>query len=150
MIVLVGVITAPTVTAAGALFGAWLGRKGTLLQAGAAGQTAAATATASVTADWKAHVDSVKDTFQVYTNSMLEDRKLLLTRLGAVELRASAAEGRLDAAEERATVSEERAVKAENLYRVAVRYMRELVAWAKDLTPLGDMPEPPAELRDDL
>lgn len=150
MVVLIAALGTPAVTGISAVFGAWLGRRSTLKQADAAGQTAAATATATVTADWKAHVDSVRETFQVYTDSMMDDRRLLVERLAAVEHRAGAAERRLDAAEERATVSEKRAVKAEWLYRLAVSYMRELVSWAKNLSQVEEIPEPPFELRADL
>lgn len=150
MLVLIGAIAVPLSGVASALGGAWLGRRGTLQQADAAGKTAAATATASVSADWKSYTDSIKENFKVYTDSMMEDRRLLLERLSAVESRAGTAERRLDAAEARAILSEARAVKAEGLYKLAVSYMRELVRWARGLSQVEEIPDPPFELRDEL
>jgi hypothetical protein len=93
----------------------------------------------AITADWEA-----------YAASMQEDRRLLLERVKAVESRADTSDVRLHAAEERAELAEQRAIRWESLYRIAVTYMRKLVSWASDVSHMSDMPDPPAELIDQL
>lgn len=93
----------------------------------------------AITADWES-----------YAASMIEDRKLLIDRVHAVESRADTSDVRLHAAEERAELAEQRAVRWESLYRIAVTYMRKLIGWASDVSHMSDMPEPPAELIDQL
>lgn len=161
MLALLVVTVGPVVTGASALGGAWLGRRSTLDQAAAAGKVAASTATSAVTADWKAYTEritadfeaqtlSMKINFETYTDSLMDERKLMIERLATVESRAGTAERRLDTAEQRAEVSEARAVKAETAYKTAVRYVRELIYWARGLSQIGEIPEPPLELRDEL
>lgn len=93
----------------------------------------------AITADWES-----------YASSMQEDRRLLIERVHAVESRADTSDLRLHAAEERAELAEQRAVRWESLYRIAVAYMRKLIAWASDVSHMSDMPDPPAELLDQL
>jgi hypothetical protein len=139
----VSAVGGPFVTAAGGVFGVYIGlregRKRSKADAAQAGEEAANKAREAVTADWAA-----------YSRSMQEDRKMLSERLAAVEQRHAAAERRIDAAETRAVIAEERATRWESLYRIAVHHMRELIQWASDISHMTDMPQAPAELQSEL
>jgi hypothetical protein len=93
----------------------------------------------AITADWES-----------YASSMQEDRRLLLERVRTIEARADTSDLRLHGAEERAELAEQRAVRWESLYRIAVAYMRKLIAWASDMSHMTEIPEAPAELMDQL
>lgn len=145
-VAIIGAVAIPLFGFLGLLVGTWSNRhelknqqKALALKAQEASAKAAVDTRRAITADWEA-----------YAQSMQEDRRLLLDRLAAVEDRAQAAERRLDTAEARAMLAEERAVHWESRYRIAVTHMRELIKWASDISHMGEMPTPPAELISDL
>lgn len=137
---LAAAILTPILACIGVVAGAWVGRRAGVRQADAAVKSAEASARQAVTADWKAYTDSL---YQWATG--------LADRLTAVEARAGAAERRLDAAETRTVLAENRAERAEEMYRVAIRYVRRLVAWVVDQNRLDEpMPIPPPEIENDV
>lgn len=125
-------VATPILGLLGVVTAAWIARKAGLRQADAAITAAEAKARETVTADWKAFSDSLQQ------------------RLTAVETRAGATEARLDAAEQRALVAEARAHAAEDLYKAAVRYLRQIAAWIAERLPDEPLPPPPDELAGEL
>lgn len=128
MSALIGAIASPVLACVGVVVGHLLGHRAGLRQADAAVADAEAHARQVVSADWKAFADSLQ------------------TRLAAVETRSAATETRLEAAEQRALAAEQRASSAETLYKAAVRYLRQIVAWFNQRWPGEQLPPPPDEL----
>jgi hypothetical protein len=85
-----------------------------------------------------------------YTRQLESVQAEAAERLAALHKDMTLVEKRLGDAEVRARAGEVRASKAEELYWLAVVWMRNLFAWAREHLPGVELPPPPPELERDL
>lgn len=129
-------ILAPVMGAVVVALLAWVGGRAAgraaLRNSEAALRTAVTEERKAASADWAAFVEA----HQRWNEQQAEEIKDLDRRLGEAEL------GRITA-ERRASESDWRAA-------IAATYVRRLLRWVEERWPLGDYPQPPAELNLDI